>query len=41
MFVISKGLCASLFCRLQVMLSEVGMGEGRGVEITDEDEGVD
>jgi hypothetical protein len=36
----SKGLCDSLFCRLQVMLGEVGMGESRGVEITGEDGGL-
>jgi hypothetical protein len=36
----SKGLFASLFCRLQVTLGEVGMGEGKGVEIVGEDGGL-
>jgi hypothetical protein len=36
----SKGLCASLFCRLQVTLGEEGMGEGGGVEIAGEDGGL-
>jgi hypothetical protein len=36
----SKGLCASLFYRFQVMLGEEGMGAGGGVEITGEDGGL-
>jgi hypothetical protein len=36
----SKGLCASLFLRLQVILGEVGMGERGGVEIAGEDGGL-
>jgi hypothetical protein len=36
----SKVLCASLFCRIQVTLGEVGMGEGEGVGITGEDGGI-
>jgi hypothetical protein len=36
----SKGLCATLLCRLQVTVGEVGIGEGRGVEIVGEDGGL-
>jgi hypothetical protein len=37
----SKVLCASLFCRLQVTHGEVGMGESGCVEITSEDGGLE
>jgi hypothetical protein len=36
----SKVLCDSLFCNLQVMRGEVGIGEGGGVEIEGEDGGI-